>query len=58
MSVCVTSGWRSIPGGDCIRGEQGSDLEPAEAAAAGHGPVQGGAADLHPGAALLPGQAV
>lgn len=58
MFVCFTSGWGGIPGGDCIRGEQGSDLEPAEAAAARHGPVQGGAAHLHPGATLLPGQTV
>lgn len=52
------SGWGGVPGGDGIRGEQGSDLGPAEAAAAGYGPVEGGAAHLHPGAALLPGQAV
>lgn len=58
MSACVTSGWGGIPGRDCVRGEQRSDLEPAEAAEAGHGPVQGGAAHLHPGATLFPGQAV
>lgn len=37
-----------------LRGEQEPDVDPAEAAAAWHGPVPGGAAHLHPGAALLP----
>lgn len=55
---CVTPGWGGIPGGDCIWGEQGSNLGPAEAIAARYGPVQSGAAHLHPGATLFPGQAV
>lgn len=38
-SVHVSVGWRGVPGGNRIRGEQGSDLEPAEAAAPRHGPV-------------------
>lgn len=35
-------------------GEQEPDVDPAEAAAAWHGPVPGGAAHLHPGATLVP----
>lgn len=35
-------------------GEQEPDVDPAEAAAARHGPVPGGAAHLHPGATLVP----
>lgn len=58
MSVCFPSGWGGVPGRNRIRGEQGSDLGPAEAAAAGHGPFQSGTAHLHPGATLFPGQAV
>lgn len=58
LMSCVTPGWGGIPSGDCIWGEQGSYLGPAEATAARYGPVQSGAAHLHPGATLFPGQAV
>lgn len=55
---CVASGWGGFSGGDRVRGEQGSDLGPSEAAAAWYGLVQSGAAYLHPGATLFPRQTV
>lgn len=45
-------------GGGTGRGEQEPAVVPHQAGAARHGPIQGGAAHLHPGAALLPRQAV
>lgn len=39
---------------NCLWREQEPDVDPAEAAAARHGPVTGGAAHLHPGATLVP----
>lgn len=49
---------RGVPSGDGVRGEQESDVDPAEAVAAGHGPVPCGAAHVRTGATLLPEQAL
>lgn len=54
----MSPGWRGGPDRDGVGGEQISDLDFAEAGPAGDGPVQGGAAHLHPGAQVLPGQTV
>lgn len=50
------SGWRA--GGGARGGEQVPHLVPPETSAAGDGLVEGGAPDLHPGASVLPRQAL
>lgn len=49
---------RDFPGGDSVRGKQEPDVGAAATAAARHGPVTRGAADLRVGASILPQQAL
>lgn len=56
--MSVSAGGGSCSDRDGIGGEQIPDLDPVEAGPTWHGPVQGGFAHFHPGAEVLPGQAV